>query len=192
MKKGLLMLLITLAVMVPVSTGAEVTELKVGDSIASFNANTDQGELWRLSDHLSEGKYLVVYFYPAAMTGGCTAEACGYRDAMNDLNDLNVEVVGVSGDAVNGIKVFKQAYHLNFTLLSDINGTIAQRFGVPTRDGGSLLRTLDNRQVTLNRGQSSSRWTFVLDGHGKVVFKNTQVDAAQDAAQVIAFIRSKS
>ena len=191
MKKGLFMLLITLAVMAPISTGAEVTELKVGDSIASFNANTDQGELWRLSDHLSEGKYLVVYFYPAAMTGGCTAEACGYRDAMNDLHVEIVEVVGVSGDAVNGIKVFKQAYHLNFTLLSDINGTIAQRFGVPTRDGGSLLRTLDNQQVTLNRGQSSSRWTFVLDSHGKVVFKNTQVDAAQDAAQVIAFIRSK-
>ena len=109
----------------------------------------------------------------------------------DDLKDLNVEVVGVSGDAVNGLKVFKQAHNLNFTLLSDVEGTIARRFGVPYRDGGSLLRKINDQEVTLMRGQSSSRWTFILDGQGKVVFKDTQVNASRDADKVIEFIRAR-
>ncbi len=183
---------VLLTVLAPISplTGAESKAVNIGDSIAGFNANTDQGELWRLSDHLAEGKFLVVYFYPAAMTGGCTAQACAYRDAAPDLKAKNIEVVGVSGDAVNGLKVFKQAHNLNFALLSDVNGSIAQRFGVPQREGGSLLRTVNGREVTLNRGQSSSRWTFVLDGQGKLIFKDAKVNVRQDAAKVIAFIRN--
>ena len=70
--------------------GAEPKAVKVGDSIQAFNANTDEGELWRLPDHLAKNGYLVVYFYPAAMTGGCTAQACAYRDAAADLKAKNI------------------------------------------------------------------------------------------------------
>ena len=170
--------------------GATLKTVNIGDQIAVFNANNDEGELWALSEHLKPGQYLVVYFYPAAMTGGCTAQACAYRDASAVLAKHKIDVVGVSGDAVNGLKAFKQVHDLNFPLLSDVNGLIAERFGVPQRKGGSLVRTVNGKDLTLKRGQSSSRWTFVLDGQGKIVFKDTQVKAAEDSAKVIEFVRS--
>ena len=169
--------------------GAETHNIDIGMIITPFNANTDQGALWRLSDHLADDQYLVIYFYPAAMTGGCTAQACAYRDISPQFKQLDVEVVGISGDSVQGLQVFKEAYNLNFTLLSDVNGTLAQRFGVPYGDGGSLLRKVNDQEVTLNRGQSISRWTFVLNAQGQVVFKDTQVNAGQDANKVLDFIR---
>jgi thioredoxin-dependent peroxiredoxin len=181
-------LLAVLAMISPLY-GAESKDVKVGDTIEAFNANTDQGGLWRLPDHLAKDRFLVVYFYPAAMTGGCTAQACAYRDAATDLKAKNIEVVGVSGDAVNALQVFKQAHKLNFALLSDVNGLIAKRFGVPRREGGSIQRTVEGKDFTLNRGQTSARWTFVLDGQGKLIFKDAKVNAKQDAAKVMAFIR---
>jgi thioredoxin-dependent peroxiredoxin len=183
-------LLAVLALISPL-VGAESKNVKIGDTIGGFNANTDQGGLWRLSDHLAKDGFLVVYFYPAAMTGGCTAQACAYRDAAPDLKAKNIKVVGVSGDAVNGLKVFKQAHNLNFALLSDVNGIIAKRFGVPQREGGSIQRTVDGKDFTLDRAQTSARWTFVLDGKGKLIFKDSKVNPKQDAAKVMAFIRAR-
>ena len=116
MKKSVL--LVVLALISPLM-GAEPKAVKVGDSIAAFNANTDEGELWRLPDHLAKDGYLVVYFYPAAMTGGCTAQACAYRDAAADLKAKNIKVVGVSGDSVNALKFFRKAPY---------------KFGSPTAD----------------------------------------------------------
>jgi len=182
--------LLTVLALISPLLGAEPKAVKIGDSVSSFNANTDQGELWRLSDHLAKDGFLVVYFYPAAMTGGCTAQACAYRDAAPDLRQKNIKVVGVSGDAVNALKVFRKAHDLNFTLLSDANGIIARRFGVPQREGGSIQRTVDGQDFTLDRGQTSARWTFVLDGQGKLIFKDAKVKAKQDVAKVIAFIRA--
>jgi thioredoxin-dependent peroxiredoxin len=180
-----------LSIVTPLMAATPKT-VNVGDRIGVFNANSGEGELWALSEHLKPGQFLVVYFYPAAMTGGCTAQACAYRDASAERVKNKVEVVGVSGDAVNGLKVFKQVHNLNFSLLSDVNGLIAQRFGVPQRKGGSLVRTVNDKDITLKRGQSSSRWTFILNDQGKVVFKDTQVKAGQDSDKVLEFIRNTS
>ena len=163
--------------------------VQVGDKIPAFNANDDQGNLWQSSTHVTKGKYLVVYFYPAAMTGGCTAQACQYRDNAEDLKKLNIDLVGVSGDPVNNLKLFKQAHGLNFTLISDVNGYIANLFAVPARQGGSFDTTIDNKAVTLVRSTTPSRWTFILDGEGKVVYKDTQVNPQQDTAKVLAFVQ---
>ena len=162
---------------------------KVGDKIPAFNANDDQGSLWQSSTHQGKGQYLVVYFYPAAMTGGCTKQACTYRDNAETLKKLNIHIVGVSGDPVNNLKLFKQAHALNFPLVSDVNGFIADLFGVPTRQGGAFKTTIDNTAVTLLRSKTTSRWTFILDDKGKVIYKNTQVNAQQDTAKVIEFIQ---
>ena len=169
--------------------GAEPKPVQVGDSIAAFNANDDQGNLWQSATALAKGKYLVVYFYPAALTGGCTTQACTYRDHTEDLAKLGIQIVGVSGDPVNNLKRFKQAHALNFPLLSDVNGFIANRFGVPLRSGGVFETTLDNETVTLIRPTTASRWTFVLNDQGKVIYKDTQVNVQQDAVKVIAFIK---
>lgn len=166
------------------------TTVNLGDTLSSFNANDDQGNLWQSSEILKKSKYLVVYFYPAAMTGGCTAQACAYRDHEADLKKLGILIVGVSGDPVNNLKLFKQAHALNFPLLSDVNGFIAERFSVPTRQGGSFQTQINNEPVTLIRSGTSSRWTFILNNEGKVIYKDTQVNAQQDTAKVIAFIQS--
>ncbi|MCZ6672466.1 MAG: peroxiredoxin [Verrucomicrobia bacterium] len=162
--------------------------LEVGSKVDSFAANDDTGTLWQLSEHLGK-KNIVVYFYPAAMTGGCTKQACAYRDQSSALNDVDAIVVGVSGDSVNNLKLFKKANDLNFTLLSDINGTIANQFGVATRDGSSIEREVDGIMHTLTRGITTMRWTFIIGKDGSVVYKNDKVKATEDTSTVIEQIK---
>lgn len=131
--------------------------LAVGDKPPQFNANTHTGDLWQAEDRVGRGKYVVVYFYPAAMTGGCTKQACSYRDHAADLDGLDVEVIGISADPVNNLKLFRDAHQLNFTLLSDVNGFIARKFGVPVTKGGSFKTTRDGKEVVLLRPHKIGR-----------------------------------
>jgi peroxiredoxin Q/BCP len=176
---------------VPLSAQPEAPVLRVGDKAPLFNANDHLGNLWQARKVLDSGKYLVVYFYPAAMTGGCTKQACAYRDASAPLEKEGIHVVGVSADPVSSLKYFRDAHGLNFPLLSDVNGFIAKRFGVPTRDGGSIKRTVRGKEVTLERPMTFARWTFIVDPAGKVIYKNTGVNAAQDTKTVIDFLRER-
>lgn len=166
-------------------------ELKVGDKAPTFKTLADDGTTWNAKDYLGK-KIIVVYFYPAAMTGGCTKQACAYRDYKSDIESANAVVVGVSGDNVEGLKLFKQAHDLNFTLLSDESGEIAGKFGVPLRDGGTITREIDGQSFDLVRGTTASRWTFVIDKKGKVVYKNDEVNATKDTEEVLSFIKSNS
>ncbi len=81
-------------------------------------------------------QYVVIYFYPADFTTGCTKQAESFRDTMNLLTDQNVAVIGVSGDSVLNHRLFKKAWKLNFTLLADEAGEVAAKFGVPVQPGG--------------------------------------------------------
>lgn len=162
--------------------------LEVGSKVDAFAANADSGDLWQLSDYLGK-KNIIVYFYPAAMTGGCTKQACAYRDQSAALNDVDAVVVGVSGDSVNNLKLFKKANDLNFPLLSDANGGIAKMFGVATRDGGSIERELDGITHVLTRGITTMRWTFIIGKDGSVVYKNDQVNATEDTSTVIGELK---
>jgi peroxiredoxin Q/BCP len=159
--------------------------LKVGDKAPQFQAQDDQGKTWKSSEHVGQGKILVVYFYPADMTGGCTKQACGFRDDMKKLKDQGVEVVGVSGDTVRNHQLFKKAEDLNFTLLADPEGQVAKAFGVPLNPGGSIKRTIDGKEETLTRGVTAARWTFVIGEDGKIALKNTKVNAAEDSQAIL-------
>jgi thioredoxin-dependent peroxiredoxin len=165
--------------------------LNIGDKVPGFEALADDGSTWKLKDHTGE-KYLVVYFYPAAMTGGCTAQACAYRDLSSDLESENAMVVGVSGDNVKGLKFFKKAHNLNFTLLSDESGKIANIFGVPTRDGGTFKSEFNGQAFELERNITTSRWTFIIDKKGKVVYKNDEVNAQKDTEEVLSFLKNNN
>ncbi len=165
--------------------------LNIGDKVPGFETFADDGSAWKLKDYVGE-KFLVVYFYPAAMTGGCTAQACAYRDLSSDLESENAMVVGVSGDNVDGLKFFKKAHDLNFTLLSDESGKIARLFGVPTRDGGVFKSEFNGEPFELERAITTSRWTFIIDKEGKVVYKNEQVDAGKDTEEVLGFLKNNS
>lgn len=162
--------------------------LDVGSKVDPFIANTDTGDLWQLSEQIGK-KNIVVYFYPAAMTGGCTKQACAYRDQSAALNEVDAIVVGVSGDSVNNLKLFKQANDLNFPLLSDADGSIAEQFGVATRDGGSIEREIEGMMHTLTRGITTMRWTFIIGKDGTIVYKNDAVNATEDTATVIEEIK---
>lgn len=158
-------------------------ELNVGDKVAPFAALSDTGEMWYSDSSSSE--YLVVYFYPAAMTFGCTKQACSYRDNMADFKALNADIVGISGDDVASIKVFKAAENLNFTLLSDKEGKVADHFGVPTSKGGEITKKVDDEKIILKRGVTTKRWTFVLDKSGKILYKDDSVNPLSDAKHVL-------
>ena len=189
MRVPLLFCVMSVCLVSTVSHAAEQAPLAVGQDVPGVNANDHNGELWQSKGPGHAGKYQVFYFYPAAMTGGCTKQACNYRDRLLDIKEPNVEVLGISADPVTNLKIFRDAYDLNFTLLSDINGLIAQRFGVPMRKGGSIERTVDGQAITMNRSYSLSRWTFVADPQGKLIYVNTSVKAAMDGDVVLAAIK---
>lgn len=178
-----------LSIMIIVPSFAQTSILEVGDRVKTFSAKADNGKKWK-SKHVIGNKNLVVYFYPAAMTGGCTTQACAYRDSKDDLTALDAEVVGVSGDEVKNLELFKRAHKLNFTLLSDPEGEIAAMFGVPVKSGErSIEREVENNLYTLTRNVTTSRWTFVINKDGRVVYKSSDVNAAEDSKNVVEILQ---
>ena len=166
-------------------------QVNTGDTAPGFKANDQNGELWKSSDHYGK-KYLVIYFYPAAMTFGCTKQACSYRDSEKKLQEMDVEVIGISGDAVKNLKVFEQEHQLNFTLLSDINGIIAQKFGVPVSDGGEISKKTKKGEVKLARALTTKRWTFIIDKNKKIVYIDKGVNPVNDSKNVLKFIQNQA
>lgn len=92
-----------------------------------FTLPDQDGQPFSSTDHL--GRKLIVFFYPAAMTPGCTAEACDFRDNYRALQEAGYELVGISPDAPSKNARFRQKEGLNFPLLSDTDHTVASQFG---------------------------------------------------------------
>jgi len=170
----------------------KMPEVKVGDPAPAFESTDDQGNAWKSADHVGK-KILVVYFYPADLTGGCTKQACSYRDDMSKLTEKGVEVVGISGDSAKNHEVFKKVHKLNFTLLADEDGSIAKKFGVMLHKGGDFpTKDADGNPIVLKRGVTAERWTFVINKDGKVIFKNTKVNPTQDSKQILELVEKQS
>jgi thioredoxin-dependent peroxiredoxin len=112
---------------------------KAGDAAPLFTGQDQDGKTVKLADLIGK-KIVLLYFYPKDFTGGCTEEACGFRDRMGDLQKDNVEVIGVSFDSADSHKQFIAKYNLNFTLLADPDGKIADLYGA-RMDG----KNMDNR-----------------------------------------------
>jgi peroxiredoxin Q/BCP len=168
----------------------EKSLLKVGDKAPMFKAVTDKGSVWFLKDYIGE-KNIIVYFYPAAMTGGCTKQARAYSNFQSDLESADAIVVGISGDNVEGLKIFKEANDINFTLLADPTGKIAQKYGVDTRDGGTITVDVNSKSLDLVRGVTDNRTTFIIGKNGKIIYANDQVDPHYDVKNVLEFLRNK-
>jgi len=162
-------------------------ELNIGDKVSEFSGTDDTGANWKSSSVKTD--FLVVYFYPAAMTGGCTAQACAYRDDKANFDKMGATIIGVSGDEVKNLKYFKESSQLNFPLISDSQGIISKKFGVPTKDGGEITREIAGENFLLVRGITASRWTFVLDKNRKIIYKNAEVNAAEDSKKVLEVIK---
>jgi thioredoxin-dependent peroxiredoxin len=105
-----------------------MSPLKVGDIAPKFSLLDQDGEQLSLADF--QGQRVLVYFYPKAMTPGCTVQACGLRDNMDELKKAGVEVLGISTDKPEKLSRFVEKELLNFTLLSDEDHQVAKLFGV--------------------------------------------------------------
>jgi peroxiredoxin Q/BCP len=126
--------------------------MKVGDIVEDFELPDEQGAQRTLTSLLSNGP-VVLFFYPAAFTGGCTAEVCHFRDVAQEFATVGAQPVGVSGDQVDRQAAFAQAYSLGFPLLADPDGLVRTQFGVKRTIG-----------IT-----PTKRATFVIDTDRRVV-----------------------
>ncbi|MDE3067988.1 MAG: peroxiredoxin [Verrucomicrobiota bacterium] len=124
---------------------------RAGEAAPLFTGQDQHGKTVRLADLVGK-KIVLLYFYPKSFTPGCTKEACGFRDRMAGLKKDNVEVIGVSFDTVARQQQFTDRYRLNFPLLGDPDGKIADLYGVRMGDRKmarrvSFLIGLDGRIV---------------------------------------------
>lgn len=103
--------------------------LKVGDPAPVLSATTDEGTTLNLGDVYQKNPYTLVWFYPKALTGGCTKQGCSLRDAAADLKKHGVAVIGVSTDSVEKQKEFKDVNHFPFPLLADTDKKVIKAFG---------------------------------------------------------------
>lgn len=103
--------------------------LQAGDKAPNFTLHDQNGEAITLHDVLKHQQVLV-YFYPKALTPGCTVQAEGLRDSKAELEAFNTVAFGISPDAVKKLKNFEDKKSLNFTLLSDEDHAVADAFGV--------------------------------------------------------------
>jgi peroxiredoxin Q/BCP len=165
-------------------------QVSLGEKASNFTALDQNGEKWVLKKSLKSNEYLVIYFYPAAFTGGCTKQACSYRDQQAELAAVNASVVGVSGDKPETLGLFALEHQLNFTLLSDQSGEIATMFGVPVSEGKTRQIEVKGQTLEMITGSTLQRWTFILDKRGTLIYKDMEVNAAEDSGKVVEFLSS--
>ncbi|MEO6987772.1 MAG: peroxiredoxin [Aquihabitans sp.] len=103
--------------------------MKPGDQIPDFELPDQDGAPRRLSTMLADGP-VVLFFYPAAMTSGCTKEACHFRDLAGEFAEAGAQRVGISLDGVDKQKQFADKHDFDYPLLSDVDGEVAKIFGV--------------------------------------------------------------
>lgn len=154
------------------------TRLEKGDAAPDFTAPTDQGS-FTLSD--LRGKHVVVYFYPAAMTPGCTTQACDFRDSLSALHAAGYEVVGVSKDTPEKLAQFREKEGLTFTLVSDPDLEIQKlygAFGEKSMYGKTVTGTLRSTVVVDPEGAVElAQYNVKATGHVAKLRRDLKIDA---------------
>ena len=146
--------------------------LQAGDKVPNFTVNDHDGNPVSLSDY--SGKKLIVFFYPAASTPGCTAEACNLRDNYAELQSKGYDLLGVSADTEKKQTNFRNKYEFPFPLLADTEKEVINAFGVwgPKKFMG---REYDGIH----------RMTFMIDENGVVERVIEKVKTKDHAAQIL-------
>ncbi|MEY3017297.1 MAG: hypothetical protein RL336_432 [Pseudomonadota bacterium] len=129
--------------------------LQLGAPAPQFSLQNQDGNTVSLSDF--KGMTVVVYFYPKALTPGCTDQACGLRDVKEDLQAHNTVVLGLSPDPVSKLAKFRDKHDLNFDLLSDEDHAVAEAFGV-----WQLKKFMGKEYMGV------VRTTFIIDADGNL------------------------
>lgn len=160
--------------------------LQRGDRAPAFRCIDDQGREWKSAQHYGK-KTIVVCFYLGDFFKNCTEELRVLRDRRRALDEQDVEIVAVSGDTVETHQLFKKTHRLNFTLLADEKGTVGRAFGVAMSGGGQrrIKHPDTGEEITLRRGVTAARWTFVIGKDGKILHKETNVKIKEQPRQIL-------
>jgi peroxiredoxin Q/BCP len=143
-----------------------------GDRAPDFELPDQDGNTHKLADY--SGKHVVLYFYPKALTSGCTVQACGVRDHVTDYDKLNAVVLGVSPDPQKKLREFVDKEHLNFTLLGDEDHSVAEDYGVWVE-----------KSMYGKKYMGMERSTFVIGPDGKIEQIFRSVKPAEHDALVL-------
>jgi thioredoxin-dependent peroxiredoxin len=146
-----------------------------GKPAPDFELPSDSGETVKLSE--LRGKPIVLYFYPKDDTPGCTAQACGIRDAYGEFERAGAVVLGISPDDERSHGKFRDKYGLPFTLLADTDHAVAEQYGV-----------WGEKKYMGRTYLGVSRWTFVIDADGNVKKVLPDVKPATHAYDVLALL----
>jgi peroxiredoxin Q/BCP len=149
----------------------QTPRLEVGDKAPAFSLPDADGNKVSLADY--KGRRLVVYFYPAASTPGCTKQACDFRDNLADLNEAGLDVVGISPDKPEKLAKFRDAEKLTFPLLSD-----------PDRNVLSAWGAYGEKMMYGKPVQGVIRSSFVVDEKGKIEVAQYNVKATGHVAKL--------
>jgi peroxiredoxin Q/BCP len=150
---------------------SETARLAPGDKAPAFSLPDADGKKVSLADF--KGRRLVVYFYPAASTPGCTKQACDFRDNLHDLGEAGIDVVGISPDKPEKLAKFRDAEGLTFPLLSDPERKVLTAWGAFGE------KKMYGKTVT-----GVIRSTFVVDEKGKIAAAQYNVKAAHTTTKI--------
>ncbi len=152
-------------------------ELQVGEAAPNFTLNNQSGQPVTLSQF--SGRKIVLYFYPKDDTPGCTKEACSFRDNIGHIDTTDATILGVSFDDQASHQKFIEKYGLNFQLLSDLDKSVAQAYGVYVQ-----------KNMYGNISWGIQRSTFIIDREGKIatVFRKVNVDGHTE--EVLAALKA--
>lgn len=151
--------------------------LSVGEQAPNFSLANQRGELVTL-DQFKGDKNVVVYFYPKAMTPGCTVQACGIRDTNAEFMALDTVVIGVSPDSVDRLVKFEDKQELNFTLLSDEDHSVIDSFG-----------TWDLKKFMGREFMGVLRSTFIIDKQGAIIHVMAKVKTKSHHEDTLQWVR---
>ena len=150
---------------------------KIGNLAPAFTLQDQDGKTVKLQDF--RGQNVLVYFYPKAMTPGCTVQACGLRDEKAELKKLNTVVLAISPDPVARLKKFAERDGLNFTLLSDEDHAVADKYGV-----------WDLKKFMGREFMGIVRTSFLINSEGRLVHIMDKVKTKTHHDDVLALIRA--
>ncbi len=145
--------------------------LQPGDTAPDFTLPTDTGETVTLSD--LRGGRVIVYFYPTAMTPGCTTEACDFSDSLDDLNAEGYTVLGISKDTTERLAKFREKEGLTITLLSDVDRDVLTEWGA-----------FGEKKLYGKVVEGVIRSTFVVGADGKIELAQYNVKATGHVAKL--------
>lgn len=155
----------------------KIKALEIGMKAPTFSLPNQNGEMVSLEDY--KGHNVVVYFYPKAMTPGCTVQACSLSEEKKKLKSLDVVVIGISADPVKKLKQFEEKYDLNFELLSDEERQVIEAYecwGLKKFMGREFMGII--------------RKSFFIGPDGKILLIKDKVETKKHHEDVLQFFKS--